>query len=386
MNTITPSLLQPLIDYEGTALTIYMPVHKFPAPENVREDQIRFRNAIKSADDRLREYGTSQEDIRRILTRLTALIDDQEFWQHATNGMVIFAKPDDMTAFVLPFECEEHVCVGPRFDVAMALAACSFDQPYYVLALAVHKPKLFKGDINGLTEVETVALPESPEKALNIDEMFNKSNTIRGVSAGRGHDTLSSHGQGDSREAGNEERLMFFRLIDDIVTDARKVAQSWPLVLAGIDSEVAEYLSLSKHRNLIRRHVPGNHTAGSADELHELSWAVIDKELGEGKRQELLRRFEELKGNDKASADTSDIKEAVKMGRVEALLVAAVTKTRDSVTDVKGSITKLVLGDSAHENALNDLARDVVRQGGHIIGLAHEMMPAGKPYVAVYRY
>lgn len=388
MNTITLSQLQPVIRYQGTAaLTIYLPTHRFPSPANMREDQIRFKNALRTAENLLEQHKINKDEADAILSGLTDIQDAPDFWHQLQNGLVIFAEKDKYHAFTLPFECEEHISVGSQFDVTMALAVCSFDQPYYLVSLAVHNPRLFKGDITGLTPVAHIELPESPEAALNIDEMFINSNTVRGVSTGGGgNGKLSSHGQGDSREAGNEERLTFFRMIDSMLTDTRKIDQSLPLLIAGIDSEVAEYKAVSKYSNILDTHLSGNHTSTQLNELHDLSWKCIAEEAIGRQRTALIERFNNLIGADKSSVDIKSIKEAAKTGRVDALMVAALAETRDTVTDKDDSVIKLTFPKWYKQQHINDLALRVLSQGGSVVGFVAGALPKGNPIAATYRY
>lgn len=387
MNTVTSSSLQPLIDYEGNhALTIYLPTHRHPAPPNMREDQIRFKNVLRSAHEALLSDGADEQQIKAILGNLEAKQEDIDFWRHATSGMVFFANNDELQVFSLPFECDERVYVGTNFDVSPALAACSYDRPYLLLALAVHNPKLFKGSISGIEPIE-IDLPTSPEDALNIDEMFINSNTIRGIStSGGGNDKLSSHGQGDSQEAGNEERLKYFRIIDHNILNAKEYDADMPLLLAGTDSEVAEYRDISNHPNILSGHVGGNHTNTQPQDLHKLAWAVVDSEMNTNQREALLDRFNQVRGAGKSSVDPDDILSAAEAGRVDTLMVGTIAATRDTISDEEGSIVKLTVPEWYDKMNISKLAKVVISQGGKLIGFDNKLMPEKAPMAAIYRY
>lgn len=388
LKTITRELLQPFIDFtDSTVATIYMPANKIPTPDTVKEDMIRFKNLLKQAQAQLEEAGVATDKIKHMMAHAEEKVNDQDFWRHSGNGLVIFMSDKESAFLELPFESEEHVCIGSKFDVAPALAACSFDQKYMVLALAVHNPKLYMGDMNGLTEVQGIDLPKSPEDALNIDEMFINSNTVRGVAtSGGGNGRYASHGQGDSHEAGNEERLSYFRIIDNMMMHSKMVNNNLPLILTGIDSEVAEFKSISNYPNILDAFLHGNHVATKSQQLHELVWPLVSGEILTMKRNELMNRYHELMGAEKSSSDLKVIEEAASMGRVDTLLIGIITSTRDSITDTPLKIMKMIHPDSMHATKLHDVIVKVLAQGGSIIGFDKAMLPSKSQTAALFRY
>lgn len=387
MKSITSSALQSLMEHSnGTALTIYLPTHRYPTPPNMREDQIRFKNSVRSAEEELKKAGTPDDEAKDIINRLEQKYEDIDFWRDATDGMVFFVNKEMMETYCLPFECDDRITVADYFDVGLALAACSYDQQYMLLALAVHEPKVFMGSMTELKQL-AIDLPKSPEAALNIDEMFANSNTVRAVAAGgNASNRLSSHGQGDSREAGNEERLSYFRIIDHEIINSKAYDAKIPLLLAGIDSEIAEYRSISKHPYILQDFISGNHTSTPPQELRELAWMVIDKDITAKAHEGVLSRFNEVMGAGKSSTDVRDIYEAAIAGRIDTLLVAAITATHDTVSDKAAAIRKLVSPEWYGQLKIDEIVRKVVEQGGKVIGFDVAKLPRGAEVAAIYRY
>lgn len=385
MKKITTEAVQQLTEaHPGIAVSIYLPTHRYPTPPHMQEDQTRFKNLVNQASQQLIDQGHDKL-ARQLVDRLEEMAADTRFWQEMTEGLALMADADRLDIYHLPLECEERVCVGDQFDVTPLLVLLSYDQPYYVLALANHQPKLWRGDMYGLEPVQ-LDFPTSPEEALNIDEMFSNSQTRRGrEGAGRLADAIGPHGQGDSNEAGREERLQYFRIIDRMIADSKLVDKKLPVLLATPDNDAGDYKNLSALPKLIDQFLPGNYTAAQERELHELTWPLIEQVVCQPEAEAAAEKFEQLAGPAKSSAKISDIEQAAQVGRVDSLLVGMFDVTADSVSDSnRRDLLKLTFP-SVYER-LSELALQVIAQGGRIVGLQASNMPSAAKVAALYRY
>ena len=382
MHKVTPSSIESLLQQKNEkVLSIYLPTHQSPTPPHMQEDQTRFKNLIRAGRDKWEEQSDKQS-IEKIYQQLEDKLDSTDFWQQTSKGMAVFATTSDIEIFHLPIECEERVFVGDQHDITPLLMLMTYNQPYYILVLAMHDTKLLRGDIYGLEPVE-IDFPTSPENALNIDEMFSGSQTVR---AHQGGGAASPHGQGDSQEAGREERLQYFRIIEHMIADSDQVDNTLPIIVAGTDSESGDYKQMSKLPTLLHAYVQGNHTHTSLQELHTMTWPLIRRETVEAKIATLVHAFEEKRASDKSSDDIAMIQTAAKAGRVETLLLRLIRTTADSVSDTKqGSIPIISFPDDYDDHTV-ELAHDVCSQGGEIVGLTQEAMPNASIAAALLRY
>lgn len=366
------------------AVSIYLPTHRYPTPPHMQEDQTRFKNLVNRASQELIDKG-HESVADQLVDRLEEIVSEMRFWQEMTEGLAMFADEERLEFYHLPVECDERICVGEQFDVTPLLVLLSYDQPYYVLGLATHQPKLWAGDMYGLEPID-IDFPDSPEDALNIDEMFSGSQTRRGrEGAGRLAEAIGPHGQGDSNEAGREERLQYFRIIDRMICDSDQVDKKLPVLLAAPDSDAGDYKNLSALPKLLDEFLPGNYTAVQERELHELTWPLIEQTVCRPKAEAAAEKFEELAGPDKSSAKFSDIELAAQNGRVDSLLVGMFDVTADSISDSnRRDLLKLTFP-SVYER-LSELARAVIDQGGRVVGLEARSMPKSTTVAALYRY
>jgi hypothetical protein len=391
MNKVTPEAVKSLLEVDGDAVTsLYLPTHRSPTSVHIQEDKIRFKNLIRAGKEALEARGAEEDSIRKVGNLLEEdLYSYDNFWQHTTEGLAVFCSLSGVHYFHLPMECEEYADGGDTYDITPLLAMLSYEQAYYVLALAVHGPTLYRGDMYGIEQV-AIELPESPEVALNIDELFSNSRTVRaGGGYGPGSPSSGAHGQGDSRQAGQEEKAEFYRIIVDIIMSSNQVEQDIPLLVAGPDSEIAGFRAISRNKQLTRSNLAGNYTVSSGvkpHEVHARSWLLIEEEFGKSKQARERDRFSELHGTGRSSADPDDISAAAKEGRVDTLLLGMFTVTRDTISDGSEAKKKLLFPDSYNENALGAIGRNVYSQGGRIIALPRDDMPDNAAQAAIYRY
>jgi len=387
MHKITQSAIESLSEVKGeTALSLYLPTHHIATPATSTEDQARYKTLLNKAMEKW-ESEVGVDTLKTIRAQLEDIIDDADFWKSTSKGLAFFATKDTLECFHMPIECEAYFYVGDSFDVTPLRVACSQDQPFYVLALAKHDPKLFYGDGYDIQPLD-ISLPESPEDALNIDEMFSGSNTVRGISTqGGGNDTFSTHGQGDTNHAGQEEHMKYLRIIDHILVTSDKVDKKVPLVLAATESEASDFKHASNYPQLLNAFVQGNHTGTSTHELHQLVWPVVAQETVLAQQQALIDRFNEDKGRQKASSDLAEIHEAAKMGKVDTLVLGIVETTNDSVSDVERVAAPLIrLQNEYATSNMCELAQEVIAQGGSIIGADPELVATPTRLAALYRY
>ena len=387
MNSITHVTLQPLLEISAdTKVSIYMPTHRTPTSPHINEDRIRYKNLVRQARDALQKKNIEESEIQAITKQLEAKLEDDEFWQRTSRGLGIFADKTKCDFFILPVECDEHLTVEKNFDITPLLVLHSYDKPYHLLVLAVHNPKLYRGDMYGLKPVD-ISFPSSPEDALNIDEMFSNSQTQRGgATLGGGDVRMGTHGQGDSREAGNEERLKYFRIIDEKIASAKEVNSSYPLLIAGVQSEVTEYKNNSKYTTIMEAYISGNHTETELQDLHALAWPAVQNELGGKEQEKMMRKVQEARGAGKSSEDITAIREATKTGRIGTLLLGILTITHDTISDTNNEVTKVIFPAEYEKEQINSCATEVFKQGGKVIGVQQEATPRDMSVAAIYRY
>ncbi|HJM04200.1 MAG TPA: hypothetical protein QF549_01005 [Candidatus Saccharimonadaceae bacterium] len=381
MQQVTRTANRELIEPKGEpVLTLYIPTHRHPTPPHMKEDQMRFKNLVR---DGLEKWGAQLAVPREIKSELDELQNNVEFWQASLECLAVFIDTNGIRYDRLPIECEERIYVGERFDVTPLLLVESMSQPVYVFALSMHFPKLYEASLYDIQELDA-GLPKNLEEALNIDEMFINSNTIRG---GRiaGSRAVAPHGQGDSSEAGREERLMYLRLLDEKIRTMPDFDASRPMIIAATDTEFGDFRAQSELSTILDAHIPGSHTTTPTNELHAMVNDVLHKHIVEPRQKEAIDRIGEGVGQGKTSRLFDDISSAAQDGRVHQLLLPMIDHTADSVND-SSPTAPLIRYPKQFDKGLFAAIADTVTQGGSILGVQRNIHMPLTEVAADYRY
>lgn len=342
--------------------SLYMPTHRQSPPSYLTEDTARYKNLLKKVKNEVPERDFELIRSLPAFERLLHLREETDFWADRREGLAIFAAGETLITVDLPASCSEYVAIGNTARVLPLLVLHSYNQAYNLLAVAAHEPVLYSGDMYGLKHSD-IDLPISPEEALQLDELFSQSNTVRRVT-GSGIN-LSPRGRGDVKEAGKEERLKFFRLIDHTLLTGNRIDPSLPLLLAGTEEDVADYKSVSRYPQVMDAYVNGNHTETSSGELHRLAWPLIESGRINGDITRLEETIRENLGTGLASNDVEVIKRAAVEGRVDSLLVG-IWQSRQA--DANTSAASRYLDFPAEFDFIDKIAREVDENGGLVAG------------------
>lgn len=366
------------------AVTIYCPMHKSAAPPHMTEEQIRLKNLIHKAVEMLKGHPDGRGLEKALCDMLEESLNNQQFWEAQTEGLLICAQPALIRLFHLPVDTEEYVAVDDNFHLAPVLGMLQEELEFYVLAVSRHDPKLFKGDMYGLYETG-LELPQTPEKALNIDEVNQKSEHARSA-AGPSQGPTGFHGRGGARDPRQEDQARFLRIIDHMVCTHTK--QPLPLILAGTDNETAEYRSLSKYRNTLSQTIPGSFSGAQPQELYGPAYEILRAEIVDTKHHEIFEEYETLKGaNPDRVATTKDaIAEAAEQGRIDKLLIGVIRTTTDTVRDTREAMARITFPEIGLSTIMNRIANQVWQTSGKIVGLDANQMPNSPLMVARLRY
>jgi hypothetical protein len=385
MEKISRDSVQVLVDSDASPkVTMYIPLEATASPPHITENQIRFKNLIHKTTENLQARGDNSKLGKELCAFMEEHLGSPDFWKNLSRGMLICAAPGIVHMFSLPVDTEEYIAVDDSYHLAPILALLQDDRAFYVLSLAQQNPKLYEGDMYGLTQ-SYLQLPGSMRTALGIDEPNQKSEN-QGSATGSSLNTGWYNGRGGARDPMDADRLRYFHLLDKLVVD--KTDRSRPLILAGIDAETAEYRDMSKYPTILAATVAGNHTETRSGELFEKVWPIVMQELITPDHAAAREEYERLSGAnpDRVAHDTRSITAAAEQGRIDKLLAMMARNTTDTVQDKVESVLRITFPEAKRSKTLNDLAIKVWQMSGIVISLLPSEMPNGAPMVARLRY
>lgn len=378
LQELTSSVIPP-------AVTIYIPMHNTSSPQHITENQLRFKNLLHAAAREIRAYeGEASLFANQLESVIDAFHNDLRFWESQNRGLLICAQPEDIRLFELPIDTEEYLAIDQHFHLAPIIGLLQDAHDFYVLSLARQNPKLYRGTLYGL-EVVAAELPESIKAALNIDETDQKgeSQATAGAPAGGGG---SFNGRGADRSPEVTDRVRFFRMIDKAV--CQYTDQNLPLILAGTETDVAEYRSISEHPQLLKTAISGNRSADDNRTLFDAANHILRDEIIVPEHQAAIEEYTRLSGAnpERVAFDAKGIDQAAKQGRVDKLLTRLSRYTADTVRDQLEAVPRLTFPSGKDRKWLNDVVLAVWHSSGTVYNLAPDEMPEGKLMAARLRY
>ena len=300
------------------AATIYLPTHRAGAEKD--QDRIRLKNLLKRASESLGADGVRGPEAEALLVKATALLDDTPFWRETGDGLAIFADPHDTRVLRLDVAMPEQAGVGSRFYLRPLALAYHGDERFYALALDRNRARLFKGARTAIAEVpldEAVASFAAATKYDEHEESLQYTTHASPESTNSAGQAIGQfHGHG-GENVDKDELERFAAGLERAVVQAIGPDSAVPLLLLGVDYQLAAYRSENTYRALALEQVDG-----ATDELTDR--AIQAKALEalaprfasstESDLQDLADRPSAL-----VSTDPAEIVSAAAVGRVKTL-------------------------------------------------------------------
>src|SRR4051794_1801229 len=88
----------------GPCVSIFMPTLR---TGDTQQNPIRFKNLLRSAEERLAGWGLRNGDSDSLLDPARRLVDDRLFWEHQEDGLALFRSPGVFKTYRLPLALRE---------------------------------------------------------------------------------------------------------------------------------------------------------------------------------------------------------------------------------------------------------------------------------------
>lgn len=361
MNRSDLQLLQAMRGYP--AVSILLPTHR-TFPEN-RQDPIRVKNLARQAVERLVAQFPKRE-IEPLLKRLEALVAEIDY-NYALDGLALFVNQEIAGKFYLPFPLQEHVVVDQTFATRDLVYALNRSPRYWGLALGEQPARLFEGARDTLVEITRNGFPMRYE--------------------GPGATEPLPGGFGIEKSAYRDERRrQFFREVDTAFGQIT-AAEALPLLLVGLDRNLAFFNEVTAHKNLIAATLAGSHDKTPAHELAKLVWPLMQAHM-KNQRQEMLTNLGAAISAGKYAAGIISVWRLANEGRAAILLVeegfhypARVEAGGLQLTPADDPTAPDVIAD-----AVDELIETVLLKGGRVVFFQDGILEPHQRIAMILRY
>jgi hypothetical protein len=382
MNALSQDELKTLMGkHQGLCVSIFMPT--FRTGVESQQNQIRFRNLLRSAEEKLLAAGLRSQEVKELLEPAQALPGNVLFWRRQSDGLALFLSTDLFRYFCLPEAFQELIVVADHFHIRPLLPVLSGDKRFYILALSQKEVRLLEGTRRTVQEIELEGVPKSIEEALQYDALEKQVRFRTGsVSGGTGMAMVSGHG--GVVDDTKDNLLKYFRMIDRGLHDLLKDERA-PLILAGVDYLFPIYREANTFPHLIEEGIPGNPKGTSSESLYRMALKIVSP-FFQKSENDAIAQYRQSSGTGLTSADIREIVPDAAHGRVGMLFIAAESQAWGTFNRESGTVEVHQKREADDEDLLEIAAAQTYLNGGSVFLLPPEKMPEPKDLAAVFRY
>jgi len=382
METLSKDDLQALMQKrKDLCISIYMPTHR--SGVDTQQNQIRFKNLLREAEERLVASGMRIQDARSFLEKAQGLVNNVLFWRQQRDSLAFFLSSDLFLHYNLPVNIPDLIVVTDRFHLKPLLPVLSRDERFYLLALSQNEVRLYEGTRLGIQEVVLEGLPHGLTDALQVDEP-EKQVRFRSGGAGGGERGSMMSGHGADIEDAKDNLLRYFRQVDRVLRDTLK-DERVPLVLAGVDYLFPIYREANTYTDLFDQTITGNPRGMLQEQLHKEAWSLVrtryDQEIEEA--VDLYRRSQ---GTGLTSSNIEDILVAAHHGRIGVIFVPLGKQLWGNFKSDAEQVSFYDEPVTGGEDLFDLAAIQTYVNGGSVFALPPENIPDGMAMAAVFRY
>ena len=364
MNNNIPIITSLLEDETpGIKLSLYQPTHPASSSKTLKEDVIRFKNALRSVESSDLYDVASLGDTMK---SLHALVDDIDFWKHRTHSLAVFANKDGYQTLSLPYDMTAAGYVDEQYRVSPAISMQSLKLDYYVFDINHTRPRLLHCSSQSCEELVIEGMPESFE-SMTDDVEYTKElqHQSGGVGAFHGHTDESALRADTMKYYGKAAAA-----VDSYLKGSAK-----PLILMGVEDRVASIRHSLSYPYTLAEYSEGSGEGMNEQEIHDMSMPILER-YSAGMRRDIVGIFQDTPPT-RALVGFEAIEAATLEGRVAQLLLPCFRETTDTVREGYDTLIVLQLGDDNIET--ESLVRSVLAQGGEIKAVSTETFSDSRP-------
>jgi hypothetical protein len=389
MTIPTKSELRYLLESrQGPCITMMFSTNRTSIEREAEE--LKLRNGLREVEQRLRQHDLRGAAIENLLEPVRAQVEQEAFWQHPGDGLVVFLAPGIFRSYQLPFAVKDRIVVTDHFFLKPLLPLLVDDGRFYVLALSQNKVRLLEGT---RFSIEEIALPKEVPHSLadalkyeDIDEndVRHHSSSSGAVMGKAGRRAAIFHGQGVGIDTHKDEILRYFQQINRGLHELLR-EESAPLVLAGVGNLLSIYREANTYPHLVSQGIAGNPDRSKPDTLRELAWVIVEPTFLEQER-EAAARYKDTVGTWLASSSIEEVLPAAYYGRIESVFIALDQEQWGHYDAATNTLVLHEQEEAGDDDLLDIVGQQGLRHGGKVYAVEQRDMPGATPVAAIFRY
>lgn len=371
-NLLNHELTEMLNEKGNVCVSIIIPTHRI-APLR-QEDPLKVKKSIAAAKALLdKKYKNSETFELKIA--IDEIADEIDF-VHQQDGIGIFVSKNVKKFVVFPFPVTEKIMVGDSFEIRDLVYKNNYSLPYFLLMLTENTARLFKGELNQMSEIKSSIFPK-----LFFDD-YEYQKPSRGTSYG---EALKSFEK--DKSVLQEIRIRtFYKNTDKALK--HYLENDKKFVIAGTKKAINLYERYTENKKNIIGHLTGNYEHISLGELAEKVWQGVESYIR--KTTELdIKDFEEKIGKGYGVEGLKEVWKAAKEGKGLKLLVEKDFLKQGFLVDGEEKLylsQPYKLEHRVLEDAVENIADTVLSKRGEVVFVENGMLQKHQGIAMITRY
>jgi hypothetical protein len=354
MRSVSPNLLTELIaPHSGLCVSLYMPVHSGPADGPSR---------AASVLQKIREASPSDA----MFAKIRGALADPLFWTHPTPAVALFASNDYFETVELARLVPECVVTADSFHIKPLIRLLQTAGRYEVLCLTQHDVALYQGSREGLQPVRLGNVPRDIGDVIGLESDAPPAGAVPPQSR-------KAPGEKWRWIARDVDLDRYFRAVDRAIWETHSRDASLPIMLCAIEDYHPRFHAITKNPNVIKEGIKLSPDSLTPDRLSAEAWKIMQPYFHR-QTATLIDRFRVARAHDVGTDQPDEVASAATQGRIDTLIVDANRQLR---YDTRASVS---------DDFLDDAAETVLKTGGQVLVIPHELMPTDTGLAAIYRY
>ena len=368
--------IRDILSSAGPCITMLLPPHHPGEPAG--SSLARIKADIQAAMQHLVARRFPKSEAEDLLSPLERLTDGSRFVSGSHYGHAIFCSHDVFQQFQLTQPVPAALSVASSFSIRKLAHELALPRLFYILELS--KDRIAALECRGLhaAPIQLPGVPETLVEALDLDAPDHNLEGYSSIGSSTGNMHSIRFGMGSARESRHAHLADYYRMVDRRLQELLNEPET-PLILAGVEEDLALYRSVSGYRSLVKHGIPGSPgVARDPTEMWQRAGAILRQEAIERDAAALVAELEKTAPN-RFSTDPNTILEAAFDGRISHLFI-------DEHGERMGEFARGVHKSLGEEDLLNPAMVQTILHHGKACELPSDRMPKGSIAVGIMRF
>lgn len=374
--------VKPILASEGPCLSVYLHLSAAGPAQSSKTNALEWKETIRSLEEKIEQFGAKGRELFESIADWDAVSQGQKPSQ--ARSFAVFRSPDVFRAAWMDSEVVSRAFAGPHFHIRPLLAELGHLRDFHLLALSQNDVRLLHCTTRSSEEVPFpkgfVASYEGWMHSAKPDHLSEGKIT---AGAAAGHSKGITFTTSADREAKDEYLAHFYRQIDRGVDEVLRGSRE-PLMLCGVEYELALYRSVNTYPNLLDEGVQGAPNGLKSGEIHARALEVLDRDYNHQIETKLAEWNHKVGGG--GSNRLKEVVTAAYDGRIVTLLVSDSLERTGTFDEATHTVHGRESGTTEDEDLVNDAAVQTILHAGQVLVAPNTKMPNGAPLAAIYRF